>query len=178
MPTFTSRIVGDANSSDAAQAIIQRKSAVRVAVIGAGAYGGWTALYLLRRGARITLLDGWDPGNSRSSSGGETRIIRGTYGPNGICTKMIEGLQAARDYLSFRFPLLKDAPLIESRVCQYEQGPDENFIIDRHPQAANVWLVGGGSGHGFKYGPAIGEMLSDLVFSGKSPDNFSPWPDF
>ena len=59
-----------------------------VAVIGAGAFGGWTALYLLRRGARVTLLDAWGPGNSRSSSGGETRIIRGTYGPNQPYTKM------------------------------------------------------------------------------------------
>ena len=59
-----------------------------VAVIGAGAFGGWTALYLLRRGARVTLLDAWGPGNSRSSSGGETRIIRGTYGPSQPYTKM------------------------------------------------------------------------------------------
>src|SRR5271156_2949691 len=53
-----------------------------IAVIGAGAFGGWTALYLLRGGARVTLIDAWGPGNSRSSSGGETRVIRGAYGPN------------------------------------------------------------------------------------------------
>lgn len=53
-----------------------------IAVVGAGAFGGWTALHLLRRGARVTLLDAWGPGNSRSSSGGETRIIRGAYGPD------------------------------------------------------------------------------------------------
>ncbi len=52
-----------------------------VAVIGAGAFGGWTALYLLRNGAKVTLVDAWGPGNSRASSGGETRIIRATYGP-------------------------------------------------------------------------------------------------
>jgi len=52
-----------------------------VAVIGAGAFGGWTALYLLRNGAKVTLLDAWGPGNARASSGGETRIIRATYGP-------------------------------------------------------------------------------------------------
>ena len=60
----------------------------QVAVIGAGAFGGWTALYLLRRGARVTLVDAWGPGNSRASSGGETRVIRGTYGPNQPYTKM------------------------------------------------------------------------------------------
>src|SRR5690242_21482291 len=59
-----------------------------VAVVGAGAFGGWTALYLLRRGARVTLVDAWGPGNSRASSGGETRVIRGTYGPNQPYTKM------------------------------------------------------------------------------------------
>ncbi|HJT00696.1 MAG TPA: FAD-dependent oxidoreductase, partial [Terriglobales bacterium] len=59
-----------------------------VVVVGAGAFGGWTALHLLRRGAPVTLIDAWGPGNSRASSGGETRIIRGTYGPNQPYTKM------------------------------------------------------------------------------------------
>src|ERR1700746_465605 len=59
-----------------------------IAVIGAGAFGGWTALYLLRRGARVTLIDAWGPGNSRASSGGETRVIRGTYGPNQPYTRL------------------------------------------------------------------------------------------
>jgi len=64
------------------------KTKNHIAVIGAGAFGGWTALYLLRRGARVTLVDAWGPGNSRASSGGETRVIRGTYGPNQPYTKM------------------------------------------------------------------------------------------
>jgi sarcosine oxidase len=59
-----------------------------IAVVGAGAFGGWTALYLLRGGARVTLLDAWGPGNSRSSSGGETRVIRGAYGPDQPYTKL------------------------------------------------------------------------------------------
>src|SRR6266478_5572248 len=59
-----------------------------IAVVGAGAFGGWTALYLLRSGARVTLLDAWGPGNSRASSGGETRVMRGAYGPNQPYTKM------------------------------------------------------------------------------------------
>src|SRR6266481_3163627 len=61
---------------------------VRVAVIGAGAFGGWTALYLLRRGAWVTLVDAWGPGHARASSGGETRVIRATYGTRGIYTTM------------------------------------------------------------------------------------------
>jgi sarcosine oxidase len=64
------------------------KSKPHIAVIGAGAFGGWTALHLLERGARVTLLDAWGPGNSRASSGGETRIMRGAYGPNQPYTKL------------------------------------------------------------------------------------------
>src|SRR6266513_1699672 len=358
-----------------------------IVVVGAGAFGGWTALSLLRRGAQVTLLDAWGPGNARASSGGETRVIRATYGPRGIYTRMAaralalwkenerrwhrqlyhgigvlwlvesdeqyekaalpllrdagvafeeltgaetarrypqincervrwaifeknggyltarracaavlegflaeggeyrqlavqgpvqpasgelpsvtlsdgsrltadrfvfacgpwlgslfpdvigdrvratrqevfffgpppgdrrfteealpvwadhgtrfmygipgnewrgfkvaddtrgpvfdpttgervpspEALQIARDYLGVRFPGLKGAPLLESRVCQYEQSPDEHFIIDRHPEAANAWIVGGGSGHGFKHGPAVGELVARLVLTG------------
>jgi len=361
-----------------------------IVVVGAGAFGGWTALYLLRGGARVTLLDAWGPGNSRASSGGETRVIRGTYGPRRIYTHLTaralglwkeherrwqrrlyhpigvlwlvedddqyetaalpilteaglaferltgadvarrypqinteqvrwailetdagyltaraacaavlaafqgeggdyrqlaarpgalaaaglrdvalsdgstvsadayvfacgpwlgtlfpdvigrhltptrqevfffgtppgdarfteealpvwadhgkrfmygipgnewrgfkvaddtrgppfdptsgerivssEGLRAAREYLGYRFPALKGAPLVESRVCQYENSADEGFIIDRHPEAGNLWLVGGGSGHGFKHGPAVGELVADAVLGRREPD--------
>src|SRR5437016_3133801 len=59
-----------------------------VVVVGAGAFGGWTALYLRRGGARVTLVDAWGPGNARASSGGETRVIRATYGPRAVYTHM------------------------------------------------------------------------------------------
>jgi monomeric sarcosine oxidase len=363
-----------------------------VAVIGAGAFGGWTALHLLRQGARVSLVDAWGPGNSRASSGGETRVIRATYGPDLVYVEMVirsltlwqehekrwnvklyrrtgvlwmparddryvkpalpflrearlpfeeldtaaaskrfpqinwdgvpsalyekeagyllarracavvlknflkeggefrqvsvapgairagrmsdlvlpdnsrlsadqyvfacgpwlseifpdvlgkrinptrqevfffgtpagdprfledrfpvwiddgphqfygipgnewrgfkvasdirgtafdptagsrmptpEGLKAARDYLAFRFPALRGAPLVENRVCQYEDTPDAHFILDRHPHAENVWLAGGGSGHGFKLGPAVGEHMADLVLGKKPVDRF------
>jgi glycine/D-amino acid oxidase-like deaminating enzyme len=362
-----------------------------VVVVGAGAFGGWTALYLRRRGARVTLLDAWGPGNARASSGGETRVIRATYGPRAIytnmavralalwkeherrwrrqlyhkigvlwmvqgddeyekaalpvlrdahvafeelagaeiarrypqinvegvrwaifesdggyltarraCAAVLEGflaeggeyrqlaalgpiepragelksvrlsdgntltadrfvfacgpwlgslfpdaigervrptrqevlcfgtppgdarfteaafpvwadhgtrfmygipgnewrgfkvaddthgpafdptsgerrpseaaLRIARDYLALRFPELQGAPLLEARVCQYENSPDNHLIIDRHPDAGNTWLVGGGSGHGFKHGPAVGELVARLVLTGEAPD--------
>ncbi|HEX9303443.1 MAG TPA: FAD-dependent oxidoreductase [Thermoanaerobaculia bacterium] len=364
----------------------------KVVVVGAGAFGGWTALYLLRRGAKVTLLDAWGPGNSRASSGGETRVIRATYGPNRVYVQMVaralrlwreneerwgkrlyrrtgalwmagkddrfekaslpllreaglafeeltvgdaakrypqinfqriewsivekeggyltarraceavlegfqseggeyrqvsaspaaieggkfpglslsdgtklvgdayvfacgpwlgklfpeamgnlihptrqevfffgtpagdsrfseetlpvwidngerlfygipgnqwrgfkvaddtrgapfdptsgervaslEGLEKARDYLGFRFPALKGSPLLESRVCQYENSPDQHFIVDRHPDAGNVWLVGGGSGHGFKHGPAMGELVAGNVLGKKPTEPF------
>ena len=62
--------------------------------------------------------------------------------------------------------------MLETRVCQYEQTPDENFIIDRHPAAANAWLLGGGSGHGYKHGPAVGELMAQLVLGRKPLDPF------
>jgi sarcosine oxidase len=361
----------------------------RVVVVGAGAFGGWTALFLRRRGAKVTLVDAWGPGNSRASSGGETRVIRGVYGPDRIYTQMAaraftlwreaearwkkklyrrtgalwmvageegyvresmpilresgfvyeeltagdaarrypqidfdgirwalyekeagylsarrscadvlegflteggayrdasvtpgqiaggglkdvrlsdgstlsadlyvfacgpwlpklfpdllgtlvaptrqevfyfgtpagddrfsesrfpvwveiprffygipgnerrgfkiaddargepfdptdgdrrpsaSGFDAARQYLARRFPALKNAPLVESRVCQYENSPDHHFLVDRHPDAHNVWIVGGGSGHGFKHGPALGEMVADNVLGRKAPE--------
>jgi len=366
------------------------KKKPHIAVIGAGAFGGWTALHLLEGGARVTLIDAWGPGNSRSSSGGETRVMRGTYGPDqpytelaaraltlwakyerkwkrqflhrsgvlwmaagrddtfergsvemlrtakikyqelssselkkrwtqinfqgiewgifepecgyldarascaavvdhfldrggkyqqaevlslgleqsGLCNLRLsdgskvkgdgfvfacgpwlgrlfpksigplvkptkqdvfffgtpagdtrfhdpnipvwadhrdhffygipgsdrrgfkiaddtrgedfdptdgdraispKALKRVREYLAFRFPALKDAPLIETRVCQYEQTPDSHFLIDRHPENENVWLLGGGSGHGFKHGPAIGEMMAELILRDHEP---------
>jgi len=80
-----------------------------------------------------------------------------------------EGLAAARAYLRLRFPAMADAPLVESRVCQYENSTDHDFILDRHPEAENTWIVGGGSGHGFKHGPAMGEMVSNAVLGLKTP---------
>jgi glycine/D-amino acid oxidase-like deaminating enzyme len=74
-----------------------------------------------------------------------------------------EGIARARAVLRERFPALADAPLVEARVCQYEASSDGNFLVDRHPGLDNVWLVGGGSGHGFKMGPALGEQVAALV---------------
>jgi glycine/D-amino acid oxidase-like deaminating enzyme len=79
-------------------------------------------------------------------------------------------LNRVREYLAFRFPAMKDAPLLETRVCQYEQTPDSDFIVDRHPQMNNVWLLGGGSGHGFKHGPALGEKIAEVILKGRAPD--------
>ena len=74
-----------------------------------------------------------------------------------------EGLAAARAYLARRLPELRSAPVIETRVCQYENTSNGDFLIDRHPAIENVWLVGGGSGHGFKHGPAVGEYVAALI---------------
>jgi glycine/D-amino acid oxidase-like deaminating enzyme len=73
-------------------------------------------------------------------------------------------------FLAERFPTLADAPLNESRVCQYENTSNGDLLIDRHPEFQNVWLVGGGSGHGFKHGPAVGEYVAKHVLDGGLPD--------
>jgi monomeric sarcosine oxidase len=75
-------------------------------------------------------------------------------------------LRETRAFLGARFPALKDAPLVESRVCQYENTSSGDFLIDRHPDFDNVWLAGGGSGHGFKHGPAVGEYVAACVVDG------------
>lgn len=80
-----------------------------------------------------------------------------------------EAVARARDYLKVRFPGLAGAPLVESRVCQYENSPDGHFLIDRLPGSENVWIAGGGSGHGFKLGPAVGDHVADLVLGKAEP---------
>ena len=68
-----------------------------------------------------------------------------------------------REYLRQHIPQLEHAPVIETRVCQYENTSNGDFLIDRHPKFENVWIAGGGSGHGFKHGPALGEYLSARI---------------
>lgn len=79
------------------------------------------------------------------------------------------GIDAARRYVARRFPGLASAPLVEARVCQYELSVDRHLVIDRHPDAANAWLAGGGSGHGFKLGPAVGEHVAGCVLGTTTP---------
>jgi glycine/D-amino acid oxidase-like deaminating enzyme len=79
-------------------------------------------------------------------------------------------VQRARDWLAHRVPALGGAPVVETRVCAYENTDTGDFIIDRHPAHGNVWIVGGGSGHGFKHGPAVGELAAQMILEGVQPD--------
>ena len=79
------------------------------------------------------------------------------------------GVADVRAFVQHRFPALAGAPLLGSEVCQYESTPDSHFIVDRHPAAPNVWIAGGGSGHGFKMGPVVGEMVASCVLDGAAP---------
>jgi glycine/D-amino acid oxidase-like deaminating enzyme len=113
------------------------------------------------------------PGNANRGF----KVADDTAGPrfdptNGRREATAAGVARARAFIARRFPDLAAAPLVGTEVCQYEASPDSNYVIDRHPGASNVWIVGGGSGHGFKMGPAIGEIVASLVLGESQPDPF------
>jgi monomeric sarcosine oxidase len=81
-----------------------------------------------------------------------------------------EAMDRVLEFVGRRFPALKGAPVVGAEVCQYENTFNGDFLIDRHPELANVWLVGGGSGHGFKHGPAIGEYVAARIADGQPVD--------
>jgi glycine/D-amino acid oxidase-like deaminating enzyme len=99
------------------------------------------------------------------------KVASDRHGPpfdpdTGARTITPETLATVREFVGRRFPGLKDAPLIASEVCQYENTSNGDFLIDRHPERDNVWLVGGGSGHGFEHGPAVGEYVAARILEG------------
>jgi sarcosine oxidase len=77
-----------------------------------------------------------------------------------------ESVEHVRMYVAKRFPALANAPIVETRVCQYENTSNGDFLIDRHPEINNMWFAGGGSGHGFKHGPAFGEYVGQQILDG------------
>ena len=99
------------------------------------------------------------------------KIALDSHGPaidpdNAERTPTPAGIEQARAFLKQRFPALADAPLVGAEVCQYENTSNGDFVIDRHPGFDNVWIAGGGSGHGFKHGPAVGEYLARRMLHG------------
>jgi sarcosine oxidase len=106
------------------------------------------------------------------------KIALDRHGPsfnpdNGVRVPTAEGIEAMRAYYAERFPALASAPLVEARVCQYENTSNGDFLVDRHPEHENVWLVGGGSGHGFKHGPAMGEHVAGRLTGTAAEARFS-----
>ena len=103
------------------------------------------------------------------------KISIDTHGPQfdpetGDRSPSQEATAQARAYLARRFPRLGNAPMVEARVCQYENTSNGDFVIDRHPDYENLWIVGGGSGHGFKHGPVIGEYVSEAIVGRRHPE--------
>lgn len=97
------------------------------------------------------------------------------YDPDNADRRITDkGLADVRDYLARRFPALAKRPLAASEVCQYENSDNGHLLIDRHPQWGNCWIVGGGTGHGFKHGPALGRYVANLMLgTGKAEPDFA-----
>jgi len=123
----------------------------------------------------------WSPGNIYYGlSGHDQRGFKIAYDTRGeeIDPTNMERIprddliQNSRNFLEHRFPSLEGAPFIEGRVCQYANTHDGNFIFDQHPNEKNVWILGGGSGHGFKHGPAIGNLVTSSFLKGEVPASF------
>ena len=92
------------------------------------------------------------------------------YDPDDEGRELTAAVEAsAREYLERRFPAIATAPRSGGRVCQYEMTADEEFLIAPHPEHEHVWLLGGGSGHGFKHGPALAELVRDLLTGAQEP---------
>jgi sarcosine oxidase len=111
-----------------------------------------------------------------SAEGGGFKIAPDRFGPawdpdDGERLVDPDAVRVARRYAATRFPDLARRPVIEARVCQYEMTPDSHFLVDRHPAFSNVWLVGGGSGHGYKHGPEIGRHVVARLDGGPAPDD-------
>lgn len=72
-----------------------------------------------------------------------------------------------RDFLAAHLPAAA-GPLHAGQTCMYTLTPDRHFLIDVHPDHPNVAVAGGFSGHGFKFAPVVGEVLADLVDTGRT----------
>ncbi|MCY3545471.1 MAG: FAD-dependent oxidoreductase [Gemmatimonadetes bacterium] len=95
------------------------------------------------------------------------RVRRGGRGPDDPDTSRRwlreEEYESPMAFVRERFPGLADAPVSETRSCHYEISRTSNFFFDHHPDFDNVWLAGGGSAEGFKFGPVIGEYLAGRI---------------
>ena len=85
-----------------------------------------------------------------------------------------ELVNRTKSYIYHRFPDLKNIPIAETRVCQYENSLDGNFIMNYHKKNDKVLVLSGSSGHGFKLGPGLGEMVKNiLIFNDEIPKEFN-----
>ena len=81
-------------------------------------------------------------------------LYRQSYAAESLSHAMLPGLVVA---------VLAGAPLLHSKTCRSEPSLDSHFIAAEHPEQPGVWLLGGGSGHGFKHGPAMAERLAPAL---------------
>lgn len=108
---------------------------------------------------------GW-PSAPDDNIGFRVRAGGGAQGSDPDVTERVwdtAAMQRTRDFVNLRFPLLKDAPILKIHSCHYESGSGGNFIVDKHPDMDNVWIVGSGMAEGFKFGPVIGEYAANRI---------------
>jgi len=82
-------------------------------------------------------------------------------------------VKRGREFLRHRFPGLADMPITETRVCQVTDTADGDFMAGPHPTSDRTWIVGGGSGHGFKHGPTVGEHMAKQILAQSPDDGYS-----
>ncbi len=119
------------------------------------------------RRSTVTARSAASAPRSRPTSRARRSIPTGSTGCRPLALEQI-----AREYTAKRFPSLADAPIVGSRVCQYELTGDTHFLFARHPERPSWWLLGGGSGHGFKHGPALAEYVADCIEGRREPEPF------
>ena len=77
--------------------------------------------------------------------------------------------QNLREFLSSTFPVLADAPIVNTRICLYCDTNDGHFWIAPDPERPGLIVATGDSGHGFKFAPVLGEIIADAVEGKANP---------
>jgi glycine/D-amino acid oxidase-like deaminating enzyme len=128
---------------------------------------GWPGLPVDNRGFRVRGGGGGGGGTQNQGSGASQQAASSSPGvadPD-VSVRWVEPERMVRtkQFVADRFPVLKDAPIVQTWACHYESTSSRNFVVDRHPNLRNVWIAGGGNAEGFKMGPVIGEYVARRV---------------
>jgi sarcosine oxidase / L-pipecolate oxidase len=78
-------------------------------------------------------------------------------------------VEETREFLRGSLPALADAPVVATRQCWYGDALDGDFLIDAHPTREGLFVVGGDSGHAFKFAPVMGGLIADVVERRENP---------
>jgi hypothetical protein len=108
---------------------------------------------------------GW-PSAPSDNLGFRVRAGGGAQGTDPDSTDRVfdkSSMQRTLDFVNQRFPLLRGQPVLKEHSCHYESGSGGNFIVDKHPDMSNVWIMGSGMAEGFKFGPVIGEYTANRI---------------
>jgi sarcosine oxidase len=103
--------------------------------------------------------------NRPASSGSQSQASQAGLSDPDVSVRWVEPERLTRSvqFVTERFPALKDAPIVQTWACHYESTSSRNFVVDRHPNLRNVWIAGGGNAEAFKMGPVLGEYIARRV---------------